>query len=770
MSQARLGALAAACAFAAGWAAYLAVLHQQAVAHTLEPGILCSADAGCEEVMASAWSTVGGVAVSGPAVGLFGGLAIVAVLAIAGRVSAERAASLAVASAGGGLLFGGFLLYHMLADVQHVCRYCLIMDASTLAVLIAGVMAHPAAQARLLADLVAIPSRLASPGPEWAVPIGAIVGFFAIGTALPEPKTPTGPVNVVVEHAGAPTPPPPTGGTAEKTAETRRVVIPAEVMTIPVGSDVPTKGPATAPITIALFEDFQCPFCRGLAGTMDAFQRERPDQVRIAYFHFPMNLDCNGVKLKQTLHPDACNASSAGVCAEKQGKFWELHDVLFQNTGRLGMADLNGYARDVGLDMAAFSACMADPATIATVKAQADIGVKAGVTGTPGWFVNGRQFSGGQPIEVVRAVVDAIAATPTDRVLLDVPIEGEIIGDPAIDAPTAVTLTGPRGPFTIDAFEASIVDGKAVSKPGVEPARGVTWFQAKAACEAAGKRLCQEDEWLDACTGTLPVDDDKSGIYSDDKVDGRPYPYGTFPQPTWCATWRERTDARPLTAGVHPRCVTPEGVYDLEGNTKEWIGASPDRAGLKGGSYFSRESARCGYYKDTVPPDTSDPANGFRCCSGPASTVADHHPGGKVGDPIRDFTVPLVAGGTVSPADLRGKPFVMTFWASWCGPCRKELPALAEMYAKYQAQGFTVLAINVDAEVAKAQGFLKQNPLPFLVGLDTTTAIESTFDTRELPTAFWVTKSGQIRQRTVGYDENNKGEMEANVQALIAAP
>ena len=135
---------------------------------------------------------------------------------------------------------------------------------------------------------------------------------------------------------------------------------------------------------------------------------------------------------------------------------------------------------------------------------------------------------------------------------------------------------------TIDAFEASIVEGAAASVAGVAAATGVTWQDAHEACTAAGKRLCSEEEWMIACTGQPPVDRDKDGVFSDDPIVGRKYPYGAVQQPGWCASARTKDDPRPLITGNHPRCATPEGVFDLEGLTKEWIGVTPDRAAVKG--------------------------------------------------------------------------------------------------------------------------------------------------------------------------------------------
>jgi peroxiredoxin len=379
---------------------------------------------------------------------------------------------------------------------------------------------------------------------------------------------------------------------------------------------------------------------------------------------------------------------------------------------------------------------------------------------------------GAQPVESIRAAIEIELEGREGRVLLDVELEGEILGDLS-GAATSVTLDGPDGTFTIDAFEASIEMGRAVSAPGIPPARSVTWYDAKAACEAAGKRLCTEEEWMFACTGAVQIDEDRDGIYSRDVLQGRQHSYGEHYRPGWCADERRASDGIPLLTGEHPRCVTPEGVYDLEGTTKEWIGASPDKAVLKGGSYKSRDSARCAYYKDSEAPDTRDDSIGFRCCSGgdPDTEVgAAEFVGGKVGDTVQEFAGPVVGGGTLSSADLQGSPFIMTFWASWCEPCKKELPALAEVYEANKARGLKVIAINVDADPEKRDAYLSEHPLPFPVLDDSRKTIMHTFQSRGggIPLSFWVERSGFIRQRTTGYDDKAHAKFLENVEELLA--
>lgn len=771
-------------AAASGWALWLVTLHNKAIAATLSPGLLCGEGGGCGEVLASEWSTLpGGIAVSAPAVPMYALLAALAVATLRGRMTVNRLAALGTLCGSVGLLFGGWLLFHMLVDVQQVCTYCLIMDGLNLAVL---VTALALGGRDVLHTLPQTLQNVIRPRPEAALLPAILAGTALLTVALPPPNGPTqeeidAAVAAALQTPDAPASDPQTdpipattetvahpanSGEAEETGETRRVMLQPATVDFPL-DNVPIAGPADAPITIVLFEDFQCPFCRQLAGNLHALQAAHPDTVRIAWYHFPMHTDCNP-HAPSDMHDRACTAAMAGVCAHEQDRFWPMHDTLFFNSARLSNRDIRQYAVDNELDVNAFDACMRRPETLAKVRADAAVGAEAQVRGTPTFFINGRRLSGAQPVEVLEAVIDAVQQQAEgERVRLEVPLRGEVLG--AVSSPATTTLTGPYGAFSIDSFEASIVDGVAVSQPGVEPARGVSWYEAQAACEAAGKRLCTEEEWLTACTGAMPNDEDGDGIYSDERIQGRLHPYGTYPQSTWCASSRQREDERPLITGNHPRCLTPDGVADLEGGIKEWVGLSPDRAGLKGGSYYSGQSARCGYFKRDVPPDGSDDSMGFRCCRGsePVDRSAERYPGGKVGDVLQSFSLPTASGETWTTASLDGQAAILTFWASWCGPCKRELPALAELYEQYSAQGLMVIGINIDQDVRDAQAYLRANPLPFPVLLDTDNALMARFDAQSVPTTFWVTRTGQIRQKTTGYSESQRDEVEEFVQQLL---
>jgi len=773
-------AYVAACFWAAYWAFDLIGVHHDVVAG-LDSG-KCQ-DGGCGAVLQSEWSELFGIPVSIPAVPMFLVLGVLGLMAMAGKLAKETVSAVSSLATLGGLAFGGWLLFNMIYYVDDVCKFCLVMDASNVAVLVLGALLHPGGFVQSFKDIPGLVSKADARLPLGALAV-AVVVLTPVLNSSTRPLKSAGP-EVVVETpappAGTPSPlsvapPKQVGGTTppgpgRPDPGTRRLVLPAEIADIKLDASVPTKGSADAPVTLILFEDFQCPFCKKLSGNVEVLQEELgEDQLRVAFMHFPMHSSCNTNELKKNLHNFACNAAKASVCAQDQGKFWEMHDVLFRNNSRLRGKNLLGYAKDIGLDTTAWTSCMKSKAPLDKVIADSKVGGEHGVRGTPALFVNGRRLVGAQPVASLRAAVEAVKTDSTDRVLLDVALQGEVVGD--VDSPAQVQIDGPEGPVTIDAFEASIADGKAVSQAGVEPARSVSWYEAKSACDAAGKRLCTEGEWLAACTGAVPIDNDGDGVYSKDQLEGRQHSYGEHWREGWCADSRKKTDPTPLITGNHPKCATPDGIYDLEGVTKEWVGLTPDRASLKGGSYFSGNAARCAYFKDSEAPDTKDDSIGFRCCSGdPPAALAgavDKYPGGKVGDVMWDWSGKTADGGTLSMKDLKGKPVVMTFWASWCAPCKKELPALAEIHEQNKHNGLTVIGVNVDSDPAAARRYLAQNPLPFPVVMDHDKAIMDRFQTRGVPTTFWVKRDGVIRQRSVGYDDSAKGKVLSWVADLLA--
>lgn len=145
--------------------------------------------------------------------------------------------------------------------------------------------------------------------------------------------------------------------------------------------DSPARGPEAAPVTIVEFADFQCPLSARALPTLRQVMAAYPDQVRLVFKHFPL-----------AIHPDARRAAVAAEAAREQGKFWEMHDLLFQNPASLERAELVAHAASLGLDVARFEKDLDSPELAARVDRDAAEAMRVGATATPTFFVNGRRM------------------------------------------------------------------------------------------------------------------------------------------------------------------------------------------------------------------------------------------------------------------------------------------------------------------------------------------------------------------------------------------
>ena len=160
-------------------------------------------------------------------------------------------------------------------------------------------------------------------------------------------------------------------------------------------ADSPVRGPKDAPVTILEFSDFQCPYCVRAASTMKKIVEVYGERVRLVYRDMPL-----------PIHPLAPKAAEAAACAGDQGKFWEMHDRLFDAKGKLEIADLKSYAGALGLDPAAFAACLDSGKNEARWKAAKAAAEGYGITGTPAFFINGRRVPGARPFETFADIID----------------------------------------------------------------------------------------------------------------------------------------------------------------------------------------------------------------------------------------------------------------------------------------------------------------------------------------------------------------------------
>lgn len=159
----------------------------------------------------------------------------------------------------------------------------------------------------------------------------------------------------------------------------------------------PSVGPENAPVVLVEFSDFECPYCGGFVSTLERVKDTYGDRVRLVYRQFPLT----------QIHANAMTAAAASLCAQEQGKFWELHDAMFAQQQRLTVADLQQTARTLGLDGDAFDACLASGRHIAAIEADMQLGQRLGVSGTPAMFVNGIPMdSGAVPYEALVELID----------------------------------------------------------------------------------------------------------------------------------------------------------------------------------------------------------------------------------------------------------------------------------------------------------------------------------------------------------------------------
>jgi protein-disulfide isomerase len=158
----------------------------------------------------------------------------------------------------------------------------------------------------------------------------------------------------------------------------------------------PQRGPAEAPVTIVEFSDFQCPFCGRLAPVMRAVLAKYPTQVRLVYRHLPLT----------SLHPNAEKAAEAAVCAQEQGKFWEMHDLMFADQSGLEIDALKGKAKRLQLDIKSFDECLDSGKERDAVMIDTHAAEQLGIGGTPASFINGRFINGVRSLDELSVVID----------------------------------------------------------------------------------------------------------------------------------------------------------------------------------------------------------------------------------------------------------------------------------------------------------------------------------------------------------------------------
>ncbi|HLK47587.1 MAG TPA: thioredoxin domain-containing protein [Bryobacteraceae bacterium] len=163
---------------------------------------------------------------------------------------------------------------------------------------------------------------------------------------------------------------------------------------IPV-ANAPVRGPATAPVTLVEFSDFQCPFCIAATPQLESVLKAYPSQVKLIFKEFPLDT-----------HAQAPLAAAAALSAQKQGKFWPMYDGLFAQKGNLSRRGVLALAMGIGLDMKQFQADLDSAAIKKAVERDMDDGEHIGVDSTPTLFMNGQRYNGPVTLAALKPVLD----------------------------------------------------------------------------------------------------------------------------------------------------------------------------------------------------------------------------------------------------------------------------------------------------------------------------------------------------------------------------
>ncbi len=236
----------------------------------------------------------------------------------------------------------------------------------------------------------------------------AIVVHHSSASA-PAPAAAAAPAPTPVEHAAVAKPATPAAPTAAPALAKQDDGLPPGAIREPEPEDVPSvdratvarlhlyegpgRGPDHAPVTIVVFQDNICPYCGRVLGTIDQLWDEYPNKLRLVVKQFPV-------------HDAARLSAEASYAADAQGKFWEMHDLLFQHEDEQSRDALIKYAKQIGLDVEKFTAALDKHEYAPAVKADQEAGKDIGVDATPTFLINGRKFIGARSIEQFRATID----------------------------------------------------------------------------------------------------------------------------------------------------------------------------------------------------------------------------------------------------------------------------------------------------------------------------------------------------------------------------
>jgi protein-disulfide isomerase/uncharacterized membrane protein len=379
-------------------ATYMTVAHLELFHGTGSFKSICNfgAHLSCDAVNTSDQSEIRGIGIALFALPAYAMMAFLVQQARSLRTKQARvAAALAHALAWPAVAYSAYLLFVMAFQLHTFCLFCLTLDTVNVSALVLTAVAAREKPPVLLGEAWAALDGSGKRLTTIAAGVGAVVLAFALGGHAWLRAS------LEAEARAAVTAP---SGSAEPGGDEPVSIddiiprpgprkLPTKRWQVPVDDDDASVGPKDAKVTVVQFADFQCAFCRRLEQQMAPIRKTYAAQVRFVFKHFPMNPRCNPT-VKNEKHKYACEAAQAGECARRQGKFWPMHDVLYERQAHLDRSALDADATEVGLDLSAYAACMDDPTVGAAIARDATEGGSIKVNSTPRTFINGRLFGG----------------------------------------------------------------------------------------------------------------------------------------------------------------------------------------------------------------------------------------------------------------------------------------------------------------------------------------------------------------------------------------
>jgi protein-disulfide isomerase len=173
-------------------------------------------------------------------------------------------------------------------------------------------------------------------------------------------------------------------------------------LAVPVGDKDHARGPPDAAVTLVEYGDYECPYCGNAYPVIKRLRQEWEDRLRFVFRNFPLN----------TIHAHAGVAAQAAEAAAAQGKFWEMHDLLYEHQHDLADADLVNYALKLGLEVYRFESDLSGETFATRVSEDFRGGVRSGVNGTPTFFINGVRYGGPHDYDSLKSALERAAAAP----------------------------------------------------------------------------------------------------------------------------------------------------------------------------------------------------------------------------------------------------------------------------------------------------------------------------------------------------------------------